>query len=115
MGATRQIDYDKLLIATGAESVKPPIEGLEDPGVFFLHWMDDSFAVKRFMDQRSPKRADIVATALYHGMAAKKLCNLDFSHTPPLSSPWDPVQMAAMEWGSKRQEKIWILMRSQSI
>ena len=48
------------------------------------------------------KRADIVATALYHGMAVKELCDLDLSYTPPLSSPWDPVQMAAMEWCSKR-------------
>jgi NADPH-dependent 2,4-dienoyl-CoA reductase/sulfur reductase-like enzyme len=48
------------------------------------------------------KRVDIVATALYHGMAVKALCDLDLSYTPPLSSPWDPVQMAAMEWCSKR-------------
>ena len=48
------------------------------------------------------KRADIVATALYHGMAVKTLCDLDLSYTPPLSSPWDPLQMAAMEWCSKR-------------
>jgi NADPH-dependent 2,4-dienoyl-CoA reductase/sulfur reductase-like enzyme len=82
-GATRQIDYGKLLIATGAESAKPPIEGLEDPGVFFLRWMDDSFAVKRFMDQKSPKRAVIIgggyiglemADALTHkGMAVSLL------------------------------------------
>ena len=48
------------------------------------------------------KRVDIVATALYHGMTVKALCDLDLSYTPPLSSPWDPVQMAAMEWCSKR-------------
>lgn len=30
------IEYDKLLIATGAEPSRPPIEGLECPGVFFL-------------------------------------------------------------------------------
>jgi len=48
------------------------------------------------------KRVDIVATALYHGMDVKEICDLDLSYTPPLSSPWDPVQMAAMEWSSKR-------------
>ncbi len=59
-GKTREIGYDKLLIATGAESVKPPIEGVNTDGVFFLRWMADSFAVKRFMDQKNPWRAIII-------------------------------------------------------
>ncbi|MFZ5572200.1 MAG: hypothetical protein ACOZF0_17515 [Thermodesulfobacteriota bacterium] len=48
------------------------------------------------------KRVDIVATALYNTMVVKELCDLDLSCTPPLSSPWDPFQMAALEWCSKR-------------
>ncbi|MBS3732854.1 MAG: FAD-dependent oxidoreductase, partial [Desulfobacterales bacterium] len=59
-GDVRRIEYDKLLIATGAESIKPPIEGLDAPGVFFLRWMADSFAIKRFMDQKQPKRAVVI-------------------------------------------------------
>jgi len=59
-GNNRRIGYGRLLIATGAESAKPPIEGLDNPGVFFLRWMDDSFAVKRFLDQQSPRRAVVI-------------------------------------------------------
>ncbi|MFP4453639.1 MAG: FAD-dependent oxidoreductase [Desulfobacterales bacterium] len=59
-GGISRIGYDRLLIATGAESIKPPIEGLDAPGVFFLRWMADSFAIKRFMDQKQPKRAVII-------------------------------------------------------
>jgi len=44
------------------------------------------------------KRLDILATALYHGMTVDGLNDLDLSYTPPLSSPWDPVQMAAQQW-----------------
>lgn len=44
------------------------------------------------------KRVDIFATALFHGMTIEALNNLDLSYTPPLSSPWDPVQMGAQEW-----------------
>jgi NADPH-dependent 2,4-dienoyl-CoA reductase/sulfur reductase-like enzyme len=44
------------------------------------------------------KRIDIVAAALYNDMGVGQLCDLDLSYTPPLSSPWDPVQMAAMQW-----------------
>lgn len=44
------------------------------------------------------KRIDTVATALYHRMRVEDLSELDLSYTPPLSSPWDPVQMAAQAW-----------------
>ncbi len=38
------------------------------------------------------KRIDIFATALFNGMTVESLNHLDLSYTPPLSSPWDPVQ-----------------------
>ena len=31
-------------------------------------------------------------------MLIEQLDDLDLSYTPPLSSPWDPVQMAAQDW-----------------
>ncbi|MDZ7822559.1 MAG: hypothetical protein U5N26_12565 [Candidatus Marinimicrobia bacterium] len=40
------------------------------------------------------KRIDIVAAAIYHKMKVEEMDHLDLSYTPPLSSPWDPVQMA---------------------
>jgi NADPH-dependent 2,4-dienoyl-CoA reductase/sulfur reductase-like enzyme len=59
-GQTRPIGYDKLLIATGAAPAKPPIAGLDAPGVFFLRWMADSFAVKGYLDRVHPQRAAII-------------------------------------------------------
>ncbi len=44
------------------------------------------------------KRVDIFATALFHQMDVEQLSDLDLSYTPPLSSPWDPVQIAAHRW-----------------
>ncbi|MGB3778066.1 MAG: FAD-dependent oxidoreductase [Tunicatimonas sp.] len=44
------------------------------------------------------KRIDIFATALHHRMRIAELNDLDLSYSPPLSSPWDPVQMAAQAW-----------------
>ena len=44
------------------------------------------------------KRIDVFATALFHGMAVEAMSDLDLSYTPPLSSPWDPVQLAAQDW-----------------
>ena len=44
------------------------------------------------------KRVDIVAAAIHNGLTVEDLNDLDLSYTPPLSSPWDPVQMAAQKW-----------------
>jgi hypothetical protein len=46
------------------------------------------------------KRIDIIAAALYNDLLIEDLCSLDLSYSPPLSSPWDPVQKAAMQWNS---------------
>ena len=59
-GQMLDIGYDKLLIATGAQSIRPPIEGLDATGAFFLRWMADSFAIHRFMEQRRPERAVVI-------------------------------------------------------
>jgi NADPH-dependent 2,4-dienoyl-CoA reductase/sulfur reductase-like enzyme len=46
------------------------------------------------------KRIDIFATALFNGLQVEELNDLDLSYTPPLSSPWDPVQLSAQSWMS---------------
>ncbi len=51
------------------------------------------------------KRIDIFATALYHGMKVEDIDKLDLSYTPPLSTPWDPVQLAAHAWIDKARKK----------
>ncbi len=59
-GEKLELSYDKLLIGTGARPVHPHIEGLDLPGVFLFHTMEDSFAFQRFLEQRRPKSAIIV-------------------------------------------------------
>jgi hypothetical protein len=50
------------------------------------------------------KRVDIFATAIFHGMRVGDVERLDLSYTPPLSSPWDPVQTSCMEWERAHSE-----------
>jgi hypothetical protein len=52
------------------------------------------------------KRIDVFATALFHAMNVEDLNDLDLSYTPPVSSPWDPVQMSAQDWVNAKERNI---------
>lgn len=54
--------YDKLVLATGASAVKPPIQGAEGEQVFTLRNINDMHQIKSFLDQRLPKSAAIIGT-----------------------------------------------------
>jgi NADPH-dependent 2,4-dienoyl-CoA reductase/sulfur reductase-like enzyme len=54
------IDYDKLVIATGASPFIPPIPGQELDGVFVLRSITNALEMKSFIDLRAPQRAVIV-------------------------------------------------------
>ncbi len=64
---TSELSYDRLVIGTGAESIKPAINGIDLPGVFLLRWMQDSFAVHKRLTDHNPKSALIVGGG-YIGM-----------------------------------------------
>ena len=59
-GGGGDISYDRLVIGTGAVPVRPPLPGIDLPGVFQLHTMADSFAVHRAVTETSASSAVIV-------------------------------------------------------
>ncbi|MGO9567339.1 MAG: FAD-dependent oxidoreductase [Desulfomonilaceae bacterium] len=67
VGRARELQYDRLVIGTGAESIKPNIKGVNLPGVFLLRWMEDSFAVHKWLTEHEPQSALIVGGG-YIGM-----------------------------------------------
>lgn len=66
-GQTKLISYGRLIIATGAESVRPPIPGLKIPGVVLLRSMEDAFAVHEYLATHAPRSAIIIGGG-YIGM-----------------------------------------------
>lgn len=59
-GDDLSLEYDNLVIGTGAVSVRPGIQGEDLPGVFFLRWMEDSFALKSYLEEKKPEAAVVI-------------------------------------------------------
>lgn len=54
--------YDKLIIATGAYPVVPPVKGIEYDNVFFLRNVKSAKKIKEFIEIKKPKNAVVVGT-----------------------------------------------------
>ena len=52
--------YDKLIISTGAEPIKPRMAGIEDNRIFSLRNVPDMDKIKNYINQHKPKRAVVI-------------------------------------------------------
>ena len=66
-GILKEVPYDDLLIATGAEPVIPARLDMDLPGVFALRGLPDADGIRRYIGQHSFREAIIVGTG-YIGM-----------------------------------------------
>jgi NADPH-dependent 2,4-dienoyl-CoA reductase/sulfur reductase-like enzyme len=63
-GREQRIAYDRLLIATGARPAIPPIPGMDQPGAYPLHTMEDSFRIKQYLEDLSRARQSLSGPAI---------------------------------------------------
>jgi NADPH-dependent 2,4-dienoyl-CoA reductase/sulfur reductase-like enzyme len=68
--------YDRLIIATGAQAVLPPIPGADLAGVFKLRFLTDSDEVRRYMEEHPLKWAAVVGGGYIGLEVAENLCRL---------------------------------------
>lgn len=66
-GEEKEHAYDKLLIATGARSVVPPLKGIDLKGVFALRQLQEGAAIKEYIRKNSPQKGLIIGAG-YIGM-----------------------------------------------
>ncbi len=57
-GAVSWVDYDQLILATGAEPVKPPLPGADKENIYTLHGVHDAEGIKHLLAK--DKASDVV-------------------------------------------------------
>ena len=75
-GKTFEDGYDRLVVATGARAVLPPIPGADLEGVFELRFLTDADRIKSYVEENSPKKATIVGGGYIGLEVAENLCGL---------------------------------------
>ena len=59
-GGEYEETYDKLLLSPGAAPVKPPLPGIDSPGIFTLRNVDDTDAIKSYLQTHNVRHAVVV-------------------------------------------------------
>lgn len=59
-GEEKEVTYDKLIVASGAESFLPPIEGIKLSGVFKVRTPQDAIEARNYVEEKECKRAVVV-------------------------------------------------------
>ena len=59
---TAELPYDRLVVATGARAIRPPIRGAELEGVFVLHTMRDGIRLREWLEHMHPATALVLGS-----------------------------------------------------
>ena len=74
-GTEEQLSYDKLVIATGASAIKPPILGVNLPNIYQFWHPTDAKAVRQGLEEKRFKNAVIIGAGLIGMEMAEALSN----------------------------------------
>ena len=73
--------WDLLVVATGSEPLRPPIDGIDLPGVYGLSVLQDGIELRKAVDA-GPERAVIVGGGYIGLEAAEALVHRGVPHRP---------------------------------
>lgn len=103
------IDYDRLIIATGAEPLRPPLPGIDGRGILGVQSLADGQAVLDAMDQQ-PRRIVVVGSG-YIGLEMAEACVARGFDTTVVEMADTPMPIVEPELG----EQIADAMRARGI
>jgi NADPH-dependent 2,4-dienoyl-CoA reductase/sulfur reductase-like enzyme/rhodanese-related sulfurtransferase len=94
-GATRREPWDALVLAPGAAPVRPPLPGVELPGVFAVRSIPDTRRIRAWIEERRAKRAVVIGGGFIGLEMAENLVRRELSVTileklSQLMPPLDP-------------------------
>ena len=109
-GETFEDTYDRLVIATGARAVLPPIPGADLEGVFKLRFLTDADRVSEYVKEHSPRKATIVGGGYIGIEVAENLCQLGME-----VSLIEGEDRVALAYGPEVSEKVEAELRAHGV
>ncbi len=73
--------YDKLILSTGAEPVKPNLPGISIEGIFTLRNLTDADRIRQFIKDRKPNKAVVIGGGFIGLEIAENFVNLNMDVT----------------------------------
>lgn len=109
-GAEFEESYDKLLLSPGAKPLRPNLPGIDNPNLFTLRTVEDTFRIKDFVNKNAPKSAVMVGGGFIGLETAENLRHLGLDVTivqrpKQLMNPFD-ADMAAFIHNEVRKHGI---------
>ena len=91
----RRLDYDFLMMATGAMAFVPTMPGLDLPGVFSLRNLEDAIAIKSWLQDKNAKRVVIIGGGfigleMSEALHAAGIATTIIHKDPLPANRWDP-------------------------
>ena len=101
-GEAFDLEYDKLILAPGAAPIVPDMPGARADNVFALRNVEDTDAIKSFLDTRAPKRAVVVGAGFIGLEMVEQFHQLGLEVSvvelaPQVLAPLDPEMAAIVE------------------
>lgn len=98
-GTTSRHAYDDLVIATGAEPIRPPLPGIDAEGIYGVQTLDDGVEILDGLG-RDPKRAIIVGSG-YIGVEMAEACVKRGLETTVVDQAPTPIGLLDAELGAQ--------------
>lgn len=109
-GQTYTESYDKLVLSPGAEPIRPPLPGIDLPGIFTLRTVADTDFIKAYVEQHQSGKAVVIGGGFIGLEMAENLHELGLNVTivemaPHVLSPLD-APMAALVQQHLRSKRV---------